>query len=505
MSRYHKREYNGKVQHNMAHDLVIVGGGPAGVTAALRARELGAHVKLIERHQLGGTSTNDGVVPTRVLAKAARLMRESAQFADYGLRLEGKPTVDFAAVLNRTKEVIGELHDKKQLKAHLERVGVVVHDRAGSARFLDPYTLQTEHHGSITGDRFVLCVGGYARRLPIPGGEFALTTSDIWSLKESPSSVAIIGGGASGCQLGSVFEAFGARVTLLDIAPHLLMMEDISISLEIEAQFRHRGIDVETGIRGIERIDRLEPGFRLTYSGASGEARSVDVDLVLASVGWPGNTDPLNLSAAGVEVNRGFVQVNDYLQSSAPHIYAAGDITGRSMLVQSAGHQARIAVENALLPYTQAAREQLVPHGGFTDPEYGGVGMTEAKAREHHDVITATVPYADLDRAVIDDRRVGFCKLVADRRRNIILGAHVVGEQAVEIASTVSAGMAGHLQVQQFAELELAYPTFVAVIGLAARQIAREIGAVEVQPEWRELKAVRAHEWERSSTAEDGG
>jgi len=300
-----------------------------------------------------------------------------------------------------------------------------------------------------------------------------------------------------------VFEAFGARVTLLDIAPHLLMMEDIAISLEIEAQFRRRGIEVETGIQGIQRIDRLDKGFRLTYSGASGESRSVDVDLVLASVGWPGNLDALNLSAAGVEVNRGYIQVDDYLRTSAPHIYAAGDITGRSMLVQSAGHQARIAVENALLSYTQPAREQLVPHGGFTDPEYGGVGITEAKARQHHDVITATVPYADLDRAVIDDRCVGFCKLIADRRRNLILGAHVVGEQAVEIVSTVSAGMAGRLQVQQFAELELAYPTFVAIIGLAARQIAREIGAIEVQPEWRELKAVRAHEWERSSLLDE--
>jgi pyruvate/2-oxoglutarate dehydrogenase complex dihydrolipoamide dehydrogenase (E3) component len=487
----------------MTHNLVIVGGGPAGVTAALRARELGAHVTLIERHQLGGTCTNDGVVPTRVLAKAARLMRESEQFADYGLRLSGKLTVDFSAVIDRTKEVVQELHDKKQLKDHLERVGVIVHDHAGSARFIDPYTLQTDYHGSITGDRFILCVGGHARRLPIPGGEFALTSSDIWTLRELPASAAIIGGGASGCQLGSVFEAFGARVTLLDIAPHLLMMEDIAISLEIEAQFRRRGIEVETGIQGIQRIDRLDKGFRLTYSGASGESRSVDVDLVLASVGWPGNLDALNLSAAGVEVNRGYIQVDDYLRTSAPHIYAAGDITGRSMLVQSAGHQARIAVENALLSYTQPAREQLVPHGGFTDPEYGGVGMTEAKARQHHDVITATVPYADLDRAVIDDRCVGFCKLIADRRRNLILGAHVVGEQAVEIVSTVSAGMAGRLQVQQFAELELAYPTFVAIIGLAARQIAREIGAIEVQPEWRELKAVRAHEWERSSLLDE--
>ncbi|NJL95680.1 MAG: FAD-dependent oxidoreductase [Anaerolineae bacterium] len=194
----------------------------------------------------------------------------------------------------------------------------------------------------------------------------------------------------------------------------------------------------------------------------------------------------------------GFVQVDDYLRTSAQHIYAAGDITGRSMLVQSANHQARIAVENALLPYTQAAQEQLVPHGGFTDPEYGGVGLTEAKARLHHDVITATVPYADLDRAVIDDRRVGFCKLVVDRRTQAVLGAHVVGEQAVEIVSTVSAGMAGGLRIGQLANLELAYPTFVAIIGLAARQVARQLGAVAITPEWRELTELRASEWERA-------
>lgn len=487
----------------MTFDLVVVGGGPAGVTAALRGRELGAEVALVEKQRLGGTATNDGVVPTRVLAKAARLMRESEQFQRYGLRLPHRPTVDFAAVMQRTQDVVQEMHDKKQLLQHLRRVGITVYDQAGETHFVDAATLHSAAHGDIRGGRFVLCAGGHPRRLSIPGGEYALTTADIWQLKQLPAAVAIIGGGASGCQFASVFEDFGARVALLDIAPGLLMMEDVAIGAEIERQFQRRGITIHTRIHSIERIERDGEQYHLHFVAADGQHHTLTVNLVLASVGWPANSDALHVTAAGVEIQRGFVQVNDYLQTTCPHIYAAGDITGRSMLVQSAGHQARIAVENALLSYAQPQREQLVPHGGFTDPEYGGVGLTEAQARQHYDVVTAVVPYSDLDRAVIDDRQVGFCKLVADRRRNLILGAHVVGEDAVEIVSTVSAGIAGRLPVQQFADMELAYPTFVAIIGLAARQIARETGAVPVMPEWRELKAVRGHEWERTNQPGD--
>ena len=481
------------------YDIVIVGGGPAGVTAALRARELGASVALVERHKLGGTCTNDGCVPTRVLAKAARLMRDSEQFSRYGLRVERRPAVDFAAVMQRTKEVVAEVHAKKQLAVHLEEVGITVYSAAGDARFVDPHTLQTPHHGMISGERFVLCAGGHARQLPFPGAAHAFTSSTIWDLQTAPAAVAIIGGGATGCQFASVFEDFGARVTLLDIAPRVLITEDQDVSREISEQFRRRGIQVETGIQRVERIDPEAGHLTVVYYDAAGTARRLAADVVLASVGWPGNGDQLGLANAGVETAHSYVVVDDYLRTTAAHVYAAGDITGRSMLVQSAGYQARIAVENALLPYTQKAREQLVPHGGFTDPEYGGVGLTEAEARRHHDVATAIVPYAALDRAVIDDHTAGFCKLVVDRRSQRVLGAHVVGEQAVEIVSMVSAGMAGGLYVQQLADLELAYPTFVAIVGLAARQIARELGSIQVIPEWRELQGQRGAEWERTT------
>jgi pyruvate/2-oxoglutarate dehydrogenase complex dihydrolipoamide dehydrogenase (E3) component len=483
------------------YDIVIIGGGPAGTTAALRARELGASVAIVERKRLGGTCTNDGCVPTRGLAKAARLLRDSEQFGKYGIQLSEKPTVDFAAVMQRTRQVVDEVHDKKQLAAHMESLGITVFSDAGQAKFIDPHTLRTEKKGDISGERFVLCVGGHARELPFEGAQYAYTSSTIWDLKEAPGSVVIIGGGATGCQFASVFEDFGAKVTIMDIAPRILITEDDAVSDEIITQFNQRGIGIQTGIKSVDAIEKHDGGYTLKYTDGDGTQKSHETDLVLASVGWPGNVDHLGLEQAGVKTEKSYIVVDDHLRTSVEHIYAAGDVTGRSMLVQSANYQARLAVENALLSYRQTAQERLVPHGGFTDPEYGGVGLTEKQAHESYDVVTATVPYADLDRAVIDDRRAGFCKLVVDRRDGLVLGAHVVGEHAVEIVSMVSAGMVGGLRVTQLADLELAYPTFVAIVGLAAREIAREMGSVQLAPDLRDNRPPRGAEWERSSVA----
>jgi pyruvate/2-oxoglutarate dehydrogenase complex dihydrolipoamide dehydrogenase (E3) component len=481
------------------HDMVILGGGPAGVTAALRARELGASVALIERGTMGGTCTNDGCVPTRVLAKAARLMRDVEQFSQYGLILNEKPTVDFPEVLKRTQQVVYQVHEKKQLLDHLARVGVDVLSQAGNASFADAQHIRLEDGRLIDGAQFVLCVGGHARRLNLPGIEHTLLHSDVWTMDKLPESVVIVGGGATGCQLASIFDSFGSSVTLLDIAPRILLAEDLLVAETMAHELGQRGIHIITGIDKIERVDLHNRLKHLVFSQA-GEEHTLIAESVLMSVGWPGNIDHLNLDAAGVAVERGYVQVNDALQTSAPHIYAAGDITGKMMLVQSAGYQARVAVENALNHGQQKAQHRLVPHGGFTDPEYGSVGVTEQQVTLEQAAVV-TVHYADMDRAVIDGLPVGFCKLVVDRGTRQIIGAHVVGEQAVEVVQMITAGMAGNLRVEQYAELEFAYPTFAAIVGLAARQLAQELGVREVAPEWRVLNPLdrRGSEWERRS------
>jgi pyruvate/2-oxoglutarate dehydrogenase complex dihydrolipoamide dehydrogenase (E3) component len=478
------------------YDIVILGGGPAGVTAALRARELGATVALIERGNMGGTCTNDGCVPTRVLAKSARLMRDAQQFSDYGLLLEKPPQVDFSAVMRRTQQIVYQIQEKKQLLDHLDRVKVETFSRAGEASFIDPHTVQIKGGQLINGEQFVLCVGGSARRLPIPGGSHAMTHNDVWRMDKLPASIVIVGGGATGCQLASIFNAFGTKVTLIDVAPRILSSEDGLVTSIVSGELIRHGIDIITGIEKVIRINPIEDNKQIVYQH-EGEQRTVEAEKIILSVGWPGNVDKLNLTAAGVTVENNYIKVNDFLQTSAPHIYAAGDITGKMMLVQSAGSQARVAAENALLGATRKEQHKLVPHGGFTDPEYGGVGLTEAQAREQANPVVAVVPYGDMDRAVIDGHPVGFCKLIVDRDTKLVLGAHVVGEQAVEVVSMVAAGITGKLTVDQVAEIDFAYPTFAAVVGLAAREIQRVLGSVSIAPEWRELGQLRGAEWER--------
>lgn len=480
----------------MEYDVVVIGGGPAGVTAALRARELGASVALVERGNLGGTCTNDGCVPTRVLAKAARLARDAEQLADYGL-IGARPEVDFAQVVRRAHEIVYRVHEKKQLRAHLERDNVRVFAGAGAARFVDAHAVALADGQTVTGARFIICAGGHARRLPIPGGELALTHSDVWRMQRLPRAIAIIGGAATGCQLASIFSAFGARVALLDVSPRLLGGEDDAVSDTITQAFAARGLTVATGIAAVERIERTEDGLRLIYA-ADGAERTLDVETVIQAVGWPGNADDLNLAALGVRTERGYIAVDDALRTSVPHIYAAGDITGRMMLVQSATGEGDLAAEHAVLGAGRTSRHGIVPHGGFTDPEYGSVGLTEQQARAQHDCVVTTVPFADMDRAVIDGHTEGFCKLIVERSSRHILGAHIVGEQAVEILQLVAAGMAAGLRIEQLAELELAYPTFTAIVGVAARRLGRELHVVPLDPRWRALGHLGAAEWERS-------
>lgn len=478
------------------HDVIVIGGGPAGVTAALRARELGATVALVERGRMGGTCTNDGCVPTRVLAKAARLIRDTEQLDEYGLTGQ-RPALDFAQLLTRTQHTVYTLHEKKQLIGHLEQSGVTVYATAGEARFLDEHTLALADGRQLEASKFIVCVGGHARRLPFPGAEHALTHSDVWSLKTLPGSIVIVGGAATGSQLASIFAAFGSQVTLLDLAPRLMPLEDEQVSQTMRAAFEQRGVQVITGIGGIDRIEQADRLFTLHYKHLDRVERLAAEAIVLA-VGWPGNIESLNLAAASVKTERGYIVVDDYLRTSTPHIFAAGDVTGRMMLVQSAGYDARVAAENAVLGAGQPYQRQIVPHGGFTDPEYGSVGLTEAQARAQEECVVATVPYSDLDRAVIDDRTQGFGKLIVSSETHRILGAHVVGEQALEIVHLVAAAMTADMWVEQLAELEIAYPTYTAVVGLAARQIVRKLGVMPLAPQWRALGKPDSAEWERS-------
>jgi len=459
--------------------IVVVGGGPAGLRAALRARELGATVTLIEAERLGGICFNKGPAPVRTLARAARLRHDAADFASFGLK-GGIPDVDIGAVVANATRVAAYANEDLHLTERVKDAGVEVIDRAGPAHFIDRLTLALDDGRSIQGDRIVLAVGGFARKLPIPGHELALSFNDLWSLDTLPAHAIVVGGAATGCQLASILLDFGVEVALLEGAPRLISRSDVDLSRGLEAGFVDRGMRVFTAVRSTA-IERKNGRLQLTYEKDE-RSQHLDTDVIFLAVGWPANVASLRLDVPGVETEGPYIRTDRFLRTSVPEIFAAGDVNGISMLVQSAALQGVIAADNAARGPHRAYHPHVVATGSFTQPEYASVGLTEEEARADHECIVEAVRYDHLPRAIIDGRTDGLCKLIVDRATRTLLGAHVLGSYSAEIIQVAATCKAAGLDVRQIAELELAFPTFTEAIGIAARQAVRTLGLEP--PEW---------------------
>jgi dihydrolipoamide dehydrogenase len=455
-------------------NILVIGAGPAGLIAALRAAELGATTVVVTRGELGGMAANDGPVPVRTLAQAARLLREARQLGEFGISVS-EPTLDYPRLLSRVRAVVHDLREHSIRREHLDRAGVTIHEQAGSARFVNAHTIETESGLRLTADKIILSAGGTSRRLPIPGFEFTATHSDAWSLTRVPASMLVIGAGATGVQVASIFREFGSRMHLFEAGPRILATEDEDVSAAVAEAFRASGMIVREDFGIIESFAKTSSGVRMVFS-KDGVRDSAEAELAVIAVGWVADTGALNLEAAGVETNpRGYVQVDEYLRTSVPNIFAAGDITGRLMLVPQAIHDGFVAATNAVRGATLPLWSQVSPVGSFTDPEYAQVGLTEAKAREMHDLVVATVRFDETARTIIDGRTTGFCKLIADRTTGKILGCHVVGERAVEIIQVVAIAMAAGLCVDGMTKVPLSFPTYTGIVARAAYRAAQQI------------------------------
>ena len=452
----------------------MIGGGPAGVVAAMRAGDLGARTALVTEGDFGGMAANDGPVPVRTLAHAARLLRDARQLGRYGIQV-GEPRLDYSILLARVREVVDDVRSHSTFRSQTDSAGVQVHERAGVARFVDPHTLVTASGLTLQSDKIILCPGGISRKLSVPGAELTATHSDAWGLSSVPESIIVIGGGATGAQVASVFNAFGARIQLLQSGPRILPTEDEDVSAAVAAAFRESGIEVREDFGSIESFEKSPAGIRMHFS-KNGEHESAEATLAVVAIGWVANTSELELSKAGVEINaRGFIGTDEFLRTSAANIFAAGDVTGRFMLVPQAIQDGFVAATNAVRGPAMKLLDQPAPIGSFTDPEYAQVGLTETKARARHEVATARVDLKSTTRTIIDGRTTGFCKLIVDRTTRKILGCHVVGERAVEITQLAAVAMAGNLRVDDLAQIPLSFPTYAGVLGRVAAMVARQL------------------------------
>jgi len=353
-------------------DVVVVGGGPAGVTAALRAAELGARTVLVTRHEFGGMAANDGPIPVRVLAQAARLLREARQLHRFGISVS-PATLDYPQLLVRVREVVQDVCEHSTRRDYVERMGVTIYEHSGTARLVSPHAIETESGVRLQADKIILSAGGTSRRLSVPGFEWTATHSDAWGLSAVPPSMLVVGAGATGAQVASIFQSLGSQVQLFQAGPRILPTEDEDVSVAVAAAFRESGMVVRENFGTIESFEKTPSGVRMLFS-KEGVRDSAEAALVVVAVGWVADTAGLNLSAAGVGTNpRGYVQVDAYLQTSAPNIFAAGDITGRLMLVPQAVHDGFVAATNAVCGATMTLGDQVSPIGSFTEPEYAQV------------------------------------------------------------------------------------------------------------------------------------
>ncbi len=456
-------------------DVLVVGAGPAGVAATLRAADLGARTTLVCGTAFGGMAANDGPVPVRALAHAGRLLRDARQLGQYGITVS-EPALNYSRLLDRVREIVREVRSKSSLRPQIDSLGVTIHERTGTARFVDSHTIETRTGLRLQADKIIICTGGVSRRLPIPGFELTSTHSDAWALTSVPPSMLIVGAGATGVQVASIFNAFGSSVQLFEAGPRILATEDVDISAAAAAALRRSGIAVREGFGAIEAFEKTATGVRMIFN-KDGRRDNAEASLVVVAVGWVAETSELNVAAAGVSLNqRKFVEVDKHLRTSAPHVFAAGDITGRLMLVPQAIQGGWVAATNAVKGPTMPLVDQVSPMGSFTEPEYAQVGLTEAKARESHDIVVSTAHFDATTRTIIDGRTFGFCKLIIDRKTCKVIGCHVIGDRAVDIVEVAAIVIASGMRIDDLAQIPMAFPTYGAILARAAVMAAGQLG-----------------------------
>jgi len=453
------------------YDLVVLGGGTAGLVSSVIAASVGARVCLVERERTGGDCLWTGCVPSKSLIAAATLAHSIRTAGAVGLE-PTEPRIDFASVMNRVHDAIAtiEPHDSPE---RLRREGVEVIE--GEARLTGEGTVAVDGR-TLRFRSAIVATGSEPIKPELPGldGESTWNTETIWELRELPRKLVVLGGGPVACELGQAFRRLGAEVTLLQRAERLLEKEEPEASALVLEVLRSEGVDVRLEARARE-VRRREGSAELVLANGIRGEEAVAFDHLLLAAGRRPRTDGLGLDAAGVRVGgRGEIEVDERLRTSADRIFAAGDVTGRLPFTHVAAHHARVAVANALFGARRKV-DETIPWVTFTRPEVARVGMSSAQARERwgERATLARSDYSQLDRAITEGEAHGFALLVGDPRGRLV-GATVAAPGAGEAIAELTARVKHSDKIASLSETVHAYPTLAEGPSRAADDHLRE-------------------------------
>lgn len=439
------------------YNLVVIGGGSAGLVAAAGAAGLGAKVALIERYLLGGDCLNVGCVPSKAVIRSSKAMGEVMRAAQFGVEIDGDVRVDFGKVMARMRHVRADISDHDSAQ-RFKDLGIDLY--LGDGRFTGADTIEVAGQ-TVRFSKALISTGSRPMHLPIPGLDEAgfLTNETVFELTEQPQRLAVIGAGPIGAELAQSFRRFGSEVIVFDIIPRLLGREDEDAAALIRDIFVEEGIRLALGAQ----IGKVEgrPGEKTIHYTLDGEEQSVTVDEILLAAGRTPNIDTLNLEAAGIEYHKKGVTVNDQLQTTNADVYAAGDVAFKYQFTHTADATARIVLQNALFPGPKKKLSDLVvPWSTYTDPEVAHVGMYPADAEEAGIAIETFVqPIGQTDRGRTDGDHEGFVKVHVKKGSDQIVGATIVARHAGEMISELTLAMTAGVGLKTLATVIHPYPT----------------------------------------------
>ena len=449
-------------------DLIIIGSGPGGYVAGIKAGQLGMKVAVVEQDaKLGGTCLHRGCIPTKALLHTAEFLEQAKKADGFGVVLQN-PTLDLGKAQQYKQKVVDK--NAKGIEFLFKKNKVVgLH---GRGRLSGPHEVTVEGGGSAgiyRAKHILVATGSVPRDIPIApaDGSQVINSDHILELGRVPASLAVLGAGAVGTEFASMYASFGAKVTLIEMMPRILPIEDEDVSAELSKALRKRGITVLTDTK-LTAVEKRTGSVALTLE-KGGTASQLDAEMLLVAVGRAPVTTGLGLEALGVEIERGYIRVNGHMQTAVPHIYAIGDVVPTPWLAHVASAEGILAVEHMAGERVQPINYDLVPSCTYCEPEVGSVGLSEAKARERgYDVAVGKFPFSALAKAAILGKTEGFIKVVRETKYDQVLGVHIIGPHATDLIAEACVALRIESTTEEIFRTMHAHPTLSEAMAEAA-------------------------------------
>ena len=451
-------------------DLIVIGGGPGGYVAAIRASQLGMTAACVEAEKLGGVCLNIGCIPTKSLLTSALLVNEVKKAEQHGIST-GEVSVKLGPAQERSRRVAAQMNKgvgflfKKNKVSHIQGWGRLAGDGKVEVETEDGTETYSAKH-------IIVATGSRPRSLPFleVDGEKIWSSDDALFQEDAPETLAIVGAGAIGMEFADIFEAYGSDVTVLEALDRVLPVEDHEISAQMEKAYKKRGMTIHTGAR-LEKAEPGDDGVTLTFKDKDGEEQTLTVDRVLSAVGRVPNTGDVGLDAAGVELTEkgDFVQVDEWMRTNVDGVYAVGDCAGGALLAHKASHEGIACVEKIAGEAHGPVDYGNIPNCTYCHPEVASVGLTEEQAKEAgHDIQVGKFPWVGNGRAVAHGDAEGFIKVIRDKKYSEILGAHIIGPHATELIAEFVVGRHLETTAEEMEKAIHPHPTLSEAVAEAA-------------------------------------